>query len=80
MAKSDPGGVAHRERRRGFWPDAEGMVGMPAGRCFGDLFLRVGKGLRTTRRMRPEYPVPRQTSGVGMGARGSPRNGRSSRR
>ena len=25
---------------------------MPAGRCFGDLFLRVGKGLRTTRRAR----------------------------
>ena len=21
---------------------------MPAGRCFGDLFLRIGKGLRTT--------------------------------
>ena len=24
MAKPDPGGVAQRERRRGFWPDAEG--------------------------------------------------------
>ena len=35
----------------GFGPDAEGMVDMPAGRCFGDLFLRAGKGLRTTRRM-----------------------------
>ena len=27
MAKPDPGGVAQRERRRGFWPDAEGAAG-----------------------------------------------------
>ena len=51
MAKPGPGGAAQRERRRGFWPDAEGAADMPAGRCFGDLFLRIGKGLRTTRRM-----------------------------
>ena len=36
---------------RGFWPDAEGTADMPAGRCSGDLFLRIGKSLRTTRRM-----------------------------
>ena len=29
--------------------DVEGMADMPAGRCFGDLFLRVAKGLWTTR-------------------------------
>ena len=50
-AKPAPGGVAQRERRRGFWPDAEGAADMPAGTCFGDLFLRIGKSLRTTRRM-----------------------------
>ena len=31
--------------------DVEGMVDMPAGRCFGNLFLGIAKGLRTTRRM-----------------------------
>ena len=48
--KFRPGGGAQRERRRGFWPDAEGMVDVPAGRCFGSGFLRVAKGLRNTRR------------------------------
>ena len=77
------GGQGWRNRPPAAWPtgNAAGAFGpmlrvrrdMPAGRCFGDLFLRVGKGLRTTRRMRPEHPVPRQTSGAGMGARGSPR-------
>ena len=35
----------------GFWPDVDGMADMPAGRCFGNLFLRIAKGLGTTRRM-----------------------------
>ena len=49
--------VGHGEtsRRRGPTgkpPGAFGpMLRVPAGRCFGDLFLRSGKGLRTTRRM-----------------------------
>ena len=31
--------------------DVEGMVDMPAGRCFGNLFPRIAKGPRTTRLM-----------------------------
>ena len=46
-----PGGVAQRERRRGRGPDAEGVADMPDGRCSGNLFLGIAKGLRTTRLM-----------------------------
>ena len=49
IANPAPGGVAHRELLRGYWPDVEGMANMPAGRCFRNLFLRIAKGLGTTR-------------------------------
>ena len=39
MANPDPGGVTQRERRRGFWPDVEGMADVPPARCFRSLVI-----------------------------------------
>ena len=51
------GGVAQRERRRGRGPDAEGVADMLAGRCSGNFFLGIAKGLWNTRWM-PEASCP----------------------
>ena len=51
MGNFAPGGVAQWERRRGRGPDAEGVADMPAGRCSGNLFLGIAKGLWNTRTM-----------------------------
>ena len=74
------GGVPNGNAAGAFWPDAEGVADMPAGRCFGDLFLRDREGSVELPGECPEHPVPLRTSGAGMGARGSPRNERPSRR
>ena len=51
MGNSTPGGVTHRERRRGVGTNVECLSDMTTGACFGRVFLRIVKGLRTTRLM-----------------------------
>ena len=46
-----PAAVPNGNAAGGFGPDAEGMAGMPAGRCSGNWFLGIAKGLWTTRWM-----------------------------
>ena len=76
---------AHRRRRPTGTPpgthgyDVEGMVDMLAGSCFESGLPRTAQGLGPPGE-RPEHPVPHPIFGVGMGARGSPRNERPSPR
>ena len=79
MGNSAPAAWPKGNAAGGLGPDVEGMVDMLAGRCSGTGYPRIAQGLGSPGQ-RPEHPVPLQTSGAGMGARGSPRNERPYRR